>query len=377
MKRILIIGMVDSIHTAHWIERIIDIECEIHIYASRTHKRIHPLLQKLIKENENLRLINNFPSLRFAPYLNYLIRHLNFAAFNLNTWLIQRAINKKSYSHIHCLEIQHAGYLLLDVKLGSLSNLKIICTNWGSDIYYFSQFDGHRKKINELLNLTDFYAAECERDYELARTMGFSGKELPLIPNSFKFNGNVINLQESTHRSQIIVKCYGGVFGLGMILISVMDQFLDEHKGVSVLLYSVTDDLLNDATNLERKFPKRVRISSIRNPMSSQQIASEYQKSLIYMGASRSDGISTSFLEAMNYGAFPIQTNTSCAQEWIDKGCVGRVVAPNREVLLKTLNDVYSDKNVMTGAAETNRNVLQKYTNSIFLSEISKSFYES
>ena len=375
MKRILLIGMVDSIHTARWIERIVDMNCEIHIFPSRTHRRIHPLLQKLIKENQNLRLMYSLPSQRLSPYLNYLTRRVNFATFSLSRWLLKKAIETKSYSHIHCLEIQHAGYLLLEIKSDSLSNTQIICTNWGSDIYYFSQFDSHIKKIKELLNLIDSYAAECERDYKLAREMGFRGKELPLIPNSFKFNINVNNQKDVIAKSQIIVKCYGETFGLGGILISVMDQFLDTQQDSSVLLFSVTDDLLSDAKSLEKKFPNRVRISRIRNSMSSSQIAAEYQKSRVYIGASRSDGISTSFLEAMNYGAFPIQTNTSCAQDWIGKGCVGRVVEPNREVIFNALKDVYNDVDVITTAAETNLNVLKKYTDTSLLKEVSKSFY--
>ena len=375
MKKILLIGMVDSIHTANWIERIVDIDCEIHVFPSRTHRRIHPQLQKLIKDNQNLRLMYSFPSQRLSPYLNYLTRKINFSTFSLTRWLLKRAIETEAYSHIHCLEIQHAGYLLLEIKSDSLANVQIICTNWGSDIYFFSQFASHQNKIKELLNLIDLYAAECQRDYELARNLGFRGKELPLIPNSFKFNINAANQKDVSAKSQIIVKCYGETFGLGGILISVMDQFLDKRQDASVLLFSVTDDLLSDANNLEKKFPNRVRVSSIRNPMSSSQIAEEYQKSRVYIGASRSDGISTSFLEAMNYGVFPIQTNTSCAQDWIEKGCVGRVVEPNREELFNALNDVYFDVATITSAAETNLKLLRKYTDTSVLKEVSKSFY--
>ena len=376
MKKILLIGMVDSIHTANWIERIVDIDCEIHIFPSRTHRRIHPQLQKLIKDNQNLRLMYSFPSQRLSPYLNYLTRKINFSTFSLTRWLLKRAIETEAYSHIHCLEIQHAGYLLLEIKSDSLANVQIICTNWGSDIYFFSQFASHLNKIKELLNLIDLYAAECQRDYELARNLGFRGKELPLIPNSFKFNINAANQKDVSAKTQIIVKCYGETFGLGGILISVMDRFLDKRQDASVLLFSVTDDLLSDANNLEKKFPNRVTVSSIRNPMSSSQIAEEYQKSRVYIGASRSDGISTSFLEAMNYGVFPIQTNTSCAQDWIEKGCVGRVVEPYREDLFNALNDVYFDVTTITSAAETNLNLLRKYTDTSVLKEVSKSFYE-
>jgi glycosyltransferase involved in cell wall biosynthesis len=36
----------------------------------------------------------------------------------------------------------------------------------------------------------------------------------------------------------------------------------------------------------------------------------------IYVGISLSDGISTSLLEAMAMGAFPIQTSTACVDDW-------------------------------------------------------------
>ncbi len=375
MRKILIIGMVDSIHTAHWVERVVDLDCEIHIYPSRTHRKIHPLLRKLLEENRNLRLLQSFPSQKFSPYVNYLIESIKISSLNLQSWLLKRVIEGKSYSHIHCLEIQHAGYLLLEAKSAIDPRTQVICTNWGSDIYYYSQFDLHLKKIKEVLNMTDLYAAECVRDYELAKELGFCGQDLPLIPNSFKLNTSVISEGDVTTRSQIITKCYGGIFGLGVILIRVMDQFLETHQHASVLLYSVTDDLLSDAQNLVQKFPNRVRISTIRKPMPSSQIAAEFQKSRIYVGASRSDGISTSFLEAMNYGAFPIQTNTSCAQDWIAKGCVGRVVEPSIEEILITLNDVYDDFKTISNAAKINLNVLKKETETVLIKEIAKSFY--
>ena len=141
MRKILIIGMVDSIHTAHWVERIVDLDCEIHIYPSRTHRKIHPLLRTLLEENNNLRLLQSFPSQKFSPYLNYLIKSIKIASLNLQGFLLKRKIKQKSYSHIHCLEIQHAGYLLLEANSAIEPRTQVICTNWGSDIYYYSQFD--------------------------------------------------------------------------------------------------------------------------------------------------------------------------------------------------------------------------------------------
>jgi glycosyltransferase involved in cell wall biosynthesis len=48
-----------------------------------------------------------------------------------------------------------------------------------------------------------------------------------------------------------------------------------------------------------------------------------FGKSLVYVGVSLSDGISTSMSEAIAMGAFPIQTNTACTNEWFEDGFSG------------------------------------------------------
>jgi glycosyltransferase involved in cell wall biosynthesis len=41
-----------------------------------------------------------------------------------------------------------------------------------------------------------------------------------------------------------------------------------------------------------------------------------FGKALVYVGVSMSDGISTSLVEALAMGAYPVQTNTACTSEW-------------------------------------------------------------
>jgi glycosyltransferase involved in cell wall biosynthesis len=41
-----------------------------------------------------------------------------------------------------------------------------------------------------------------------------------------------------------------------------------------------------------------------------------------------SDGISTTLLESMAVGTFPIQSSTACADEWVECGRSGFVVSP-------------------------------------------------
>ena len=375
MKKILILGMVDSVHTARWIERIVDLNCEIHVFPSRVHRRIHPEIFKLTNENSNVKLLQRHARQRWAPYLDYMRRNVRFGSGSLLNSTLKKIINRNNYSHIHALEIQHAGYLLLDVVSAVPSTTKIICTNWGSDIYYFRQFKEDLARISELLAVADSYSAECMRDYELARELGFKGEELPLIPNSFRLNENFLYTDDTSSRYQVIAKCYGEVFGLGKILIEVMSKFLGSNESASVLLYSVTDDLLLDARALQQKFPSRVKISTVRNPLTPDRIAKEYQRSRVYLGASRSDGISTSFLEAMNYGAFPIQTNTSCAQDWLAEGCLGLAVPADADAILTALNNSYEDLDLICRAASINIKVLKRITNNERLKLVSQSFY--
>jgi glycosyltransferase involved in cell wall biosynthesis len=51
-----------------------------------------------------------------------------------------------------------------------------------------------------------------------------------------------------------------------------------------------------------------------------------FRSARLYIGISESDGISTSLLDAISSGCFPIQTNTSCANEWVEDGKTGSLV---------------------------------------------------
>ena len=53
-----------------------------------------------------------------------------------------------------------------------------------------------------------------------------------------------------------------------------------------------------------------------------------FAKSRLYIGLSQSDGLPASFVDAMQYGAFPIQSIESAAGEFIKHGIGGYLVDP-------------------------------------------------
>jgi len=376
MTKILIVGMADSIHTAHWIERIINSDLEIHFFPSRKYRKIHPLILDLTDRFSNFKLQRAYPTSLIAPYWNYFWDSFTKYFTTRKITHLRKLINSNNYDFIHALELQHAGYLMLDLDFSARENTKLIVTNWGSDIYFFQNSPDHEQKLRRLLKKASRYSAECSRDYELARKLGFKGEFLPIIPNSFSNDKTEGKFVLTSDRTQIIAKCYGEVFGLGSLVISAVESMLLENLKYSFFLYSVTSDLEELVVNLAAKFPGRLRFSTVRNSLSHKDLLLEFSKSRVYLGASLSDGISTSFLESMSQGAFPIQTNTSCAADWIKKGCLGIAVNPDLESIIASLRIGINDDELVNKAQALNPLILEQHTNFDNLSKIAKAFYD-
>jgi glycosyltransferase involved in cell wall biosynthesis len=80
----------------------------------------------------------------------------------------------------------------------------------------------------------------------------------------------------------------------------------------------------------------------------------------VSIGLSMSDGISTSFLEAMILGSFPVQTYTACADEWVVDGKSGLLVPPeDPEAIARAIRRAVTDDALVDRAAELNARTAQ------------------
>jgi glycosyltransferase involved in cell wall biosynthesis len=373
-----VIGMLDSIHLSRWLSQFEDQSIVFTIYPSTKFRSVHPDLLRLVNSNKNYhftrkRLISLFGYSEF--FLNKFLSRISkrFSSEKRLAKLIQR----HKFDYIHALEIQGAGYLLLDSQFkNSTETQKVIITNWGSDIYYFGNNLADKVRIQKVLKLADYYSAECHRDYELALKNGFSGKFLPINPNAGGFKEVVFkrNIRTSNDRSQIIAKCYGGRFGLGKFIIGAIDQYFSINKSDSVFFYSVTSELELTLDLLALKYPNRVSFSTVRNKLSVSDMYEKFANSRIYIGASKSDGISTSFLEALVFGAYPIQTNTSCGNEWVEKGFRAHLVEPNQNAILEALISI-NNQNSLDEMRLINKELAAKFLDFETIKRDSLNFY--
>lgn len=379
-KSVLVVCMMDSIHAARWLEQFTNLDIDFKIFSSSKFKKIHPAISALMKSQGRA-------SYRLAIFgaLSPIYGYLDFALYSFSSKILRRdsrkmalmrVLNRNKFDFVHALEIQHAGYLVSDVLSVVNQRPPFILTNWGSDIYFFSELDDHKQKLVKALRTATHYSAECHRDYLLARKLGFSGIELPCIPNAGGFSlPNMADISRASSRSQIVAKVYGGKFGRGDLVINALEKALEKSKSTTAFLYSVTDDLIPSVEILSEAFPERVRFSTRKDSLPHRDILEIFESSRVYLGASRSDGISTSFLEALVYGCYPIQTDTSCASEWVSMGAIASIVPQNVEALANALEEALSDDHLVDATQEANSDIAMRNLDRDVVRSIAISFY--
>ena len=341
--------MFDSIHLARWLSQFENEKIDFVLFPSKKFKYVNYDLLKLVTSQKiaSYRFAKPYFVFKYIGFMDYfLVSIFKLLKLNLKLLFLRRITHKNMFNYIHAIELQGAAYLydLLPEQIQDRTSL--IVTNYGSDIQYFQDIPEHLEKIRSVLSKADFYSAECQRDYESALKLGFKGKFLPCIPNAGGFKNEIfkLNLVPSTERNLIMAKCYGGTFGLGGLIIDALEKFLRNNPDVKIVMHSVTDDLLNKSKKLRATFPNQVVVYTVREKISRHEILDYLSKSRIYLGASKSDGISTSFLEALCLGAYPIQTDTSCASEWIELGFFGSIIRPDTSEIFTAINVSYFDK---------------------------------
>ena len=232
----------------------------------------------------------------------------------------------------------------------------------------------HADLIREVLDKADYYSAECDRDYVLARKLGFSGIELPVIPNSGG-NYRIDDLYSQPRERLIVVKCYGGQFGRGDIAIQAISSILGDFNDVSVYLYSVSAEYVHLIEQLAVNYPGRIQYNTIRNGVAHSDLMAMFRKAMIYLGCSESDGISTSFLEAISNGVYPVQSNSSCANEWVNKGIEASIVPLNVDSVYRELVKIFENPPEYELRSRNNQKLAAKYLDPSTIRDKARQFY--
>ena len=381
-KKICIVGMLDSVHLAKWLENFKDSGIDFIIFPSKKFKHLHPILGSLItsKSDTSYRLYLPFVPKALQGYFAFMLFELHPpVGKKIRAWMLHQIITQKNLRIVHALELQGAGYLINSVinNYGD-KDFNLIVTNYGSDIYFYHKFESHKEILVELLLKADFYSAECLRDYDLASKIGFGGTFLPCFPNAGGFDLDFFdNARRASNRNLILVKSYGGTFGRGDLCIEIAKDLLIQFPTIDFFFYSVTTDILNAVNSLAKQYPTRVRYSTVSKSLPQDELLGLFKEARVYLGLSESDGISTSFLNALVSGAYPIQSGTSCANEWIGRGAKASIVQLQKNEIVNALQAAIIDDGLVDQAQVSNLKIAKSELDKKVLSAKVKSFYNN
>ena len=315
-KKIIVIGMLDSIHTLRWLQQFQESDYEFILFPSSPHRRVHPGIRALLRTSTSARF-RTVSGYKLLGIWAWLVDRV--LGNSLRGAILRRLIRTENPDILHALEFQGAGYIALKALGGSgLESAKFVVTNWGSDIYWFQRFPRHLKKIKAVLALADQYSCECQRDVKLALDHGFKGEVMEVIPNSGGFSTKSLELPLSpaSARTVIMVKGYQGWAGQAKVALGALASMSAEIREFEIVVYSCNASTKAFVLWLKWRFGLRINHYG-KGQLNHEEMLSLFGKALIYVGISKTDGISTSMLEAMAMGAVPVQSGTSCCQEWI------------------------------------------------------------
>jgi len=314
---VIAVGMFDSVHFAKWLELFRDEPIDFLLFPSSPNRSIHAQLRTLVdrQSTATYRYAFNLAAVLSLPL--WLIDRI--AQDRLRGYLLRRLIKRHGPNFVHALGIQSAGYILLSAlgKSDERGRPKIIVTNYGSDIFWFARFEKHKAKIRRLLEMADTYACECQRDVSLAQSLGFRGRIMPVHPNAGGFSKAELEhpLSELPARSTIAVKGYQGWVGRAALAIEALELIHSQVSHFEIEIYSCNAITVRLARKLSRRTGLKV-IAHRKHALTHTEVLEMFRRSIVYVGISESDGISTSLLEAMACGAIPVQTSTACCDEW-------------------------------------------------------------
>lgn len=372
-NKILVVCMLDGVHSARWLAQFKDEDLEFLLFPSSPNRRIHPLIQILVTGNSKAKF-SLFPG---SAIIGLPLWALDQVSGNLlRGKLLSMSIRSFRPQVLHALELTNAGYISMRaLRHRKPAGLEFIATNWGSDIHWFQRFPAHRRKLERLLAITDKYSCECERDVRLAKELGFRGEVLPVIPNAGGFSSSLLG--EATpllaDRKIIAVKGYHGWAGRAKVALDALELLMCEVAGFEIVVFSANLATARHARKISKRTGLRITVHK-KFDLSHEQMLNLFSRARIYIGLSVTDGISTSMLESMAMGSVPVQSSTSCCEEWFSDSGVSVPGLGVDEVAAAILKGLELANN--QAASDENRAIIRQRARADSVAVTAKSFYQ-
>lgn len=357
--KILFVSM-PCIHTIRWIENLKDTSFEMYLFdvlgrgELETINSVHQFTDWKKRKIPYIRgeyfLSKNLPSFynRIQPFLE--------VSANAQLEKIIKAIQPDI---IHSFEMQGCSYPILKT-MNKFPNIKWIYSCWGNDLFYYKKLKEHYSKIKKVLNRVNYIHADCYRDFDIAKELGFKGDYLGVIPTGGGFRLNDLSkfILPLKQRKTIVVKGYQHQFGRGLKIVQALKDIQSDLIDYDVVVFGAHREVI--------EFIKMNKLSYTvfdRHGLKHEELLELMGQSLIYIGNSISDGMPNTLLEAIAMGAFPIQSNPGGATaEIINHGVNGFLIENPESVdeIQQLIKQAISDPILIEKAREINYNLAKQ-----------------
>lgn len=352
--KILFISM-PSIHAVRWIENLNGLNHDLYWFDVLGKGELGtklPLHQFINWKKRKIPYIKGEHSLkRKFPFLYNSLQP--FLEVTANEKLAQ-ILNEIQPDVVHSFEMQNCSYPILET-MQKFRKIKWLYSCWGSDLFYYKNMPNHILKIKSILNRINYLHTDCQRDYLIAKSLGFTGKHAGVIPGGAGYRlGKLENYKVSIEKRKIIlIKGYENLFGRALNVIKAIkksDINLNEYEIIVFGAHLGVQNYIKE-NNLDIKVHGRHDLSHL-------ELIKLMGKSLIYIGNNISDGMPNTLLEAIVMGAFPLQSNPGgVTAEVITNGINGYLIEnPNDEKAIATLIlQVLKDPELLQSAFDSNK----------------------
>lgn len=353
--------MVDSIHTSRWLAQLKGAGWDVHLFPSTRSIIPHPDVSDLtvygygrrpagVHDSVKWRTLSRWGGWlgRFGPRLG---------ANPLPQDALREVFLDIQPDIVHSLEMQAAGYLTLELRRGRSSFPPWLVSVWGSDLYLFGKLAAHRQRVRDVLATCDAIHAECHRDIQVGRELGFAGHETESLPASAGFDIPFFETLRSaappSRRKEISIKGYQGWAGRSLFALRALEIAAPLLSDYRINLYLAPAEVTIAAELLMGRTGLNIEVHPARQPHA--HMLCMHARSRISIGISISDGISASMIEAMAMGSLPIQSDTGCGCEWVRDGESAFLVPPESpERIADALRRALTDDTFVDRAAAIN-----------------------
>jgi glycosyltransferase involved in cell wall biosynthesis len=363
--KIMVIGMADSPHFQKWLKTLCQEFPNRKIFVFPSDRP-----RSKLKNFEGIDLISRKSTrfFRLAPFikLNFVLYYIldNLTGIRWRSYMLALYIFRHKPKIIHFHEMQHGAYLfnqIFNYKKIAYKSRKIIST-WGSDLSLYSWSNEHYNQIKACLSWADILTAEREEELNDAERLGFKGEFWAPLFITIGQDPALSNEQtKPSSRNTILLKGHQSDTGRALNALEAISQISSHLSDFEILVYSAPNSVQIQVDTLRNKH--KINIRAIPK-ISHNEMCNLFYQARLAISLSVSDGLPGVLVEAMQAGAFPIQSSNSAGKNFIVHGENGFLVEPwdiesIKECILAAINN-----NILVDhASEMNKQILkEKYS---------------